>query len=143
MAFIYRSGSRLARSTPHAEARDYGVYFIFKSMEQGRTFRITVPKLPKYPTRDPNHRILEHQRSRFTHYYFLHSGMRCWGRPSSRVASFPPFPATYWLNGQSFIERELEQAGIGFHKNDYAFLAVDQLAALQCRRRPPEPSHYP
>ena len=45
----------------------YGVYFIFKSMEQGRTFRISVPK---YPTQDPNHRILSHQRSRFTHYYF-------------------------------------------------------------------------
>jgi hypothetical protein len=45
----------------------YGVYFIFKSMEQGRTFRITVPK---YPTQDPNHRILAHQRSRFTHDYF-------------------------------------------------------------------------
>ena len=40
----------------------FGVYFIFKSMEQGRTFRITVPK---YPTQDPNHRILAHQRSRF------------------------------------------------------------------------------
>ena len=45
----------------------YGVYFIFKSMEQGRTFRISVPK---YPTPDPNYRILAHQRSRFTHYYF-------------------------------------------------------------------------
>ena len=33
----------------------YGVYFIFKSMEQGPTFRITVPK---YPTQDPNYRIL-------------------------------------------------------------------------------------
>src|SRR5205807_9144596 len=50
------------------EKRDaFGVYFIFKSMEQGRTFRITVPK---FPTQDPNHRILAHQRSRFTHYYF-------------------------------------------------------------------------
>jgi len=36
-------------------------------MEQGRTFRISVPK---YPTPDPNYRILAHQRSRFTHYYF-------------------------------------------------------------------------
>src|SRR5215831_18158394 len=33
------------------KSNTYGVYFIFKSMEQGRTFRITVPK---YPTRDPN-----------------------------------------------------------------------------------------
>ena len=45
----------------------YGVYFIFKSMEQGATFRCSVPK---FPTQDPNHRILAHQRSRFTHYYF-------------------------------------------------------------------------
>jgi hypothetical protein len=36
----------------------YGVYFIFKSMEQGPTFRISVPK---YPTKDPNHRILAPQ----------------------------------------------------------------------------------
>ena len=50
------------------EKRDaYGVYFIFKSMEQGRTFRIS---MPKFPTRDPNHRILASQRSRFTHFYF-------------------------------------------------------------------------
>src|SRR5260370_39001906 len=45
----------------------YGVYFIFNSMEQGPTFRVTVPK---YPTKDPNHRILAGQRSRFTHDYF-------------------------------------------------------------------------
>ena len=29
----------------------FGVYFIFRSMEQGRTFRIGEPK---YPTQDPN-----------------------------------------------------------------------------------------
>src|SRR4051794_37502664 len=45
----------------------YGVYFIFQSMEQGPTFRCS---MPKFPTQDPNHRILRSQRSRFTHYYF-------------------------------------------------------------------------
>jgi hypothetical protein len=45
----------------------YGAYFIFKSMEQGPSFRVTVPK---FPTKDPNHRILAHQKSRFTHNYF-------------------------------------------------------------------------
>jgi hypothetical protein len=39
------------------------------------------------------------------------------------VASFFPFHATYWLNGHSFIERELKRAGIGFHENGNAFLA--------------------
>src|SRR5712671_6686964 len=52
---------RLRRMT---KRNAYGVYFIFKSMEQGPTFRVSVPK---YPTKDPNHRILARQRSRFTH----------------------------------------------------------------------------
>jgi hypothetical protein len=105
----------------------YGVYFIFKSMEQGRTFRVTVPK---YPTPDPNYRILAQQWSRFTHYYFYVRD-EFLGPIIVRVASFFPFHATYWLNGHSFIERELKRAGIDFRKNDNAFLAVDDVAALQ------------
>ena len=105
----------------------YGVYFIFKSMEQGRTFRIS---MPKYPTKDPNYRILANQTSRFTHYYFYIRD-EVLGPIIVRVASFFPFHTTYWLNGHSFIERELHRAGIGFRKNDNAFLAVDDVAALQ------------
>ena len=73
----------------------YGVYFIFKSMEQGRAFRISVPK---YPTQDPNHRILAHQKSRFTHYYFYIRD-EVLGPIIIRVSSFFPFHARYWLNG--------------------------------------------
>ena len=80
------------------KAKCFGVYFIFKSMEQGRTFRITVPK---YPTQDPNYRILAHQRSRFTHYYFYIRD-EVLGPIIVRVASFFPFHATYWLNGSLF-----------------------------------------
>ncbi len=105
----------------------YGVYFIFKSMEQGRTFRISVPK---YPTQDANHRILAHQTSRFTHYYFYVRDAVL-GPIVIRMASFLPFHATYWLNGHSFIEQELNRKRIGFRKNDNAFLAVDDVATLQ------------
>ena len=74
------------------ERRDrFGVYFIFKSMEQGPTFRCTVPK---YPTKDPNHRILAPQRSRFTHYYFYIRDETL-GPIVMRVASFFPFQTTY------------------------------------------------
>ena len=96
-------------------------------MEQGRTFRISVPK---YPTPDPNYRILAHQRSRFTHYYFYIRD-EVLGPIGLRVASFFPFHATYWLNGHSFMEQELNRSRIGFHKSDNAFLAVDDVAALQ------------
>jgi hypothetical protein len=105
----------------------YGVYFILKSMEQGPTFRVTVPK---YPTRDPNYRILARQRSRFTHYYFYIRDETL-GPMAIRIASFLPFQATYYLNGHSFIEQELNRAQIGFRKNDNAFLAVDDVIALQ------------
>jgi hypothetical protein len=110
-----------------AKNNAYGIYFIFKSMEQGPTFRIS---MPKYPTKDPHYRILAHQRSRFTHYYFYIRD-EVLGPMVMRVASFFPFQTTYYLNGHSFIEQELKRAQIGFRKNDNAFLAVDDVAALQ------------
>ncbi len=106
----------------------YGAYFIFKSMEQGPTFfRIS---LPKYPAKDPHYRIVARQRSRFTHYYFYVRD-EALGPMVVRAASFFPFQTTYYLNGHSFIEQELKRAGIGFRKHDNAFLAVDDVAALQ------------
>ena len=76
-------------------ARDaYGVYFIFKSMEQGPSFRVSAPK---YATKDPNYRILARQRSRFTHYYFYLRDETL-GPMMMRVASVFPFQTTDYLN---------------------------------------------
>lgn len=105
----------------------YGVYFVFKSMEQGSTFRSSVPK---FPTQDPNYRILARQRSRFTHYYFYVRD-EVLGPVVIRVASFFPFQTTYYLNGHSFIEQQLNRRKIGFRKNDNAFLATDNVEQLQ------------
>ena len=105
----------------------YGVYFIFRSMEQGPTYRVS---LPKYPSKDPHYRILARQRSRFTHYYFYIRD-EALGPMVVRATSFLPFQTTYYLNGHSFIEQELKRAGIGFRKHDNAFLAVADPAALQ------------
>jgi hypothetical protein len=108
-------------------ADHYGIYFIFKSMEQGPSFRCTVPK---FPTQDPNHRILAPQRSRFTHYYFYIRD-EVLGPMVMRVGSFFPFQTTYWINGHSFMERELLRLNISFRKNDNAFLAVEDPKLLQ------------
>ena len=107
--------------------RGTGVYFIFKSMEQGTTFRSSVPK---FPTADPNYRILGKQRSRFTHYYFYIRDQTL-GPLVLRVASFLPFQTTYYLNGHSFIEQELRRSGRAFRKHDNAFLAVADPRRLQ------------
>jgi hypothetical protein len=96
-------------------------------MEQGATFRCSIPK---FPTQDPNHRILRRQCSRYTHYYFYLRDETL-GPMVLRVASFFPFQTTYYLNGHSFIEQELNRQKVGFRKNDNAFLAVDNATALQ------------
>ena len=105
----------------------FGVYFIFKSLEQGPTFR-SLP--PKFPTDDPHYRILQRQRSRYTHYYFyirdevLGPLLLCAG-------SFLPFQTTYYLNGHHFMEGELQRQGIRFRKDDNAFLWTEDPPALQ------------
>ena len=113
------------RRMEHSNA--YGVYFIFRSMEQGPSFRSS---RPKYPTDDPNYCILAAQRSRFTHYYFYIRD-EVMGPMVFRVGSFFPFQATYWINGHSFMEQELKRLNIAFRKDDNAFLAVDDPEALQ------------
>ena len=60
----------------------------------------------KYPSKDPHYRILAHQRSRFTHYYFYIRD-EVLGPMVLLVASFFPFQTAYYLNGHSFIEQEL------------------------------------
>src|SRR6267142_2059673 len=43
----------------------FGVCFIFRSLEQGTTFRVLPPKAA-----DPLYRLIKRTRSRFTHFYF-------------------------------------------------------------------------
>ena len=119
--YVQRWLHRIERHNQH------GVYFIFKSMEQGQTFRSV---LPKFPTHDPNYRILHKNRSRFTHYYFYIRD-EVLGPMVLRVGSFFPFHTTYYINGHSFIEKELLRKGVQFRKKDNAFLTVSDPQALQ------------
>jgi len=105
----------------------FGPYFILKSMEQGPTFQ---SRLPKFPTDDPNYRILKRHRTRYTHYYFYIRD-EVLGPLVVCVGSFLPFQTTYYLNGHHFIEGELRRQGIRFRKDDNAFLWVSDARALQ------------
>lgn len=116
---------------PHLQRMErqnrFGVYFILRSMEVGPSFRIT---MPKYPTSDPDYRIVSYQRSRYGHYYFYIRD-EVLGPMALCVGSFLPFSITYYLNGHSFIERELLRERIPFRKDDNAFLAVADPQRLQ------------
>ena len=77
----------------------FGVSFIFKSLEQGPTFRSL---LPKYPTGDPDYRILKRQRSPCTHYFYIRDEVL--GPMALCVGSFLPFPTTDSIHGHHFID---------------------------------------
>jgi hypothetical protein len=106
-----------------------GVACVLTSMEQGRTF---VSYTPRFPTKrgDPTYRIITACRKQFLHYYFyvLDPVM---GPMSLRIATYLPFNVTCYLNGHSFMAHELTRAGITFEKEDNAFLATADLAALR------------
>jgi hypothetical protein len=105
----------------------FGVYFIFRSKERGRTFRCV---MPKYPTDDPHYRIIKNNWPQFTHFYFyirdevLGPMLMCAG-------SYLPFQTTYYINGHEFIAGQLRRQGVGFRKDDNAFLWTANPQALQ------------
>ena len=107
--------------------KQFGAYFILKSWEQGPTFRVVSPK---FPTDDPDYRIVKRQRSPYTHYYFYIRD-EVLGPMVMCVGSFLPFQTSYYLNGHSFIAGELQRQSVRFHKDDNAFLATADLPALQ------------
>jgi hypothetical protein len=105
----------------------HGVYCIFTSMEMGSTFQV---RMPKFPTDDPDYRIIRRVPSRYLHYYFYIRDPVI-GPLAMCVGTYLPFQTTYYLNGHNFIEIELRNQGVTFRKDDNAFLATSDPHALQ------------
>ena len=105
----------------------YGVYFIFQSMEQGSCFK-SMP--PKYPTDDPNYRIIRRDKRLYTHLYFYLRD-EVLGPMAMCVGTYLPFLIFYYVNGHHYIENELKRAKVGYRKDDNAFLWVADPKALQ------------
>lgn len=110
------------------KAGRFGVYFIFQAMEQGWTYRPG-----RVPVRQPDgsdYLILHKHRSRYRFYYFYLRD-EILGPIIVRMGTFLPFEASYWVNGHSYIERELIRQGVRFRKQDNAFLWVEAQEKLQ------------
>jgi hypothetical protein len=106
----------------------WGVYFIFQALEQGWTFR---PGFKKVQQEDGSqYPILHRHRSRYRYYYFYLRDPEM-GPMIVRMGTFIPFEASYWINGHSFIERQLERQGVKFDKRDNAFVSVEDVNKLQ------------
>ena len=107
-----------------------GVYFIFQAMERGWTYRPSPKLVSRYPGGPEDYPILRCYRSRFRFYYFYIRD-EVLGAMIVRMGTFIPFEASYYLNGHNYVECELRKAGVDYRKDDNAFLAVSDAAALQ------------
>jgi hypothetical protein len=107
--------------------RQHGVYCIFTGMEMGSTFN---SRMPKFPTEDPDYRIIRRLPSRFLHYYFYIRDPVI-GPLAMCVGTYLPFQTTYYLNGHNFMEIELRRQGVTFRRDDNAFLSTSDPKALQ------------
>src|SRR6266567_8463429 len=115
---------------PHLQRMErqnrHGLYFIIPSMEMGSTF---CSLMPKYPTDDPNYRLIKRRPSRYLHYYFYIRDPVI-GSLAMGVGTYLPFKTTYYLNGHNFIEIELLRQGVAFRKDDNAFLSTSDPQVL-------------
>lgn len=108
----------------------FGVYFIFQAMERGWTFRPGKLLARRVPNGPADYPILHRYRSRYRYYYFYIRD-EVLGALVLRMGTFIPFEASYYLNGHNFVERQLLAKGVEFRKDDNAFVAVADPAALQ------------
>ena len=96
-------------------------------MELGSTFS---SKMPRFPTDDPDYRIIRRVPSRYLHYYFYIRDPVV-GPLSMCIGTYLPFQTTYYLHGHNFIGIELRRQGVIFRKDDNAFLSTSDPKALQ------------
>jgi hypothetical protein len=108
----------------------FGVYFIFQTMEQGWTFRPGQQLVSRTPGGPADYPILHRHRARYRYYYFYLRD-EVMGPMILRMGTFIPFEASYYLNGHSYIEQHLRRQGVSFRKDDNAFRSVENVAALQ------------
>jgi hypothetical protein len=111
------------------DAAAEGVVCVLTSVEAGRTFVSYTPRYPP-PGQDPHYRLIHACRKRFVHFYFYVRDPVL-GPMSLRVGTFLPFTLACFLNGHSFLAQEFTRRGVAFRKDDNAFLAVADLAALE------------
>ena len=104
-----------------------GVVCILTSMEQNRTF---CSYIPHYPTDDPYYRIIRPSRSRFLHYYFYLVDT-VMGPMSLRVASYIPYNLTFYLNGHSYLARQMDLRGKKYRKRDNVFTYLEDTALIE------------
>jgi hypothetical protein len=72
--------------------------------------------------------VFRHRKCKFYYLYFIDP---LFGWMHVRIQSWVPFDVQVYINGRSYLQRQLDRCGIGYEKRDNCFVRIDDLPAAQ------------
>jgi hypothetical protein len=100
-----------------------GPVCLFSAVEPCKTVKLVRP-------RDGADSYLRHHLTRCLHYYFYLIDKR-FGLMHVRVQTYWPFSVQIWINGREYLARQMDQAGIQYHREDNAFTWIENFPRAQ------------
>jgi hypothetical protein len=113
----------MARSIVARDGVRQGLIAVLKCLEPGYSFRL-------YKNGEAKKLELRSQRRRCLHYYHYYQHPQL-GFLHTRLQSWFPFTMHVCLNGREWLARQLDQAGVGYLRQDNCLVAVEDLAKAQ------------
>jgi hypothetical protein len=117
------SKEKLARAIAERDGVRDGLIAVLKCVEPCWSFGI-------YKNRETKKLELRSQQRKCLHYYhyYLHPQL---GFLHTRLQTWFPFTMQVCLNGREWLARQLDQAGVGYVRQDNCIVAVEDLAKAQ------------
>ena len=113
----------LARSIAERDGIDSGLICVLSCVEPCMSFNVRGSR------RTRKLELVKQQRKcRFFYFYYQHEEF---GLMHVRLQSWLPFDVQVCLNGRSYLQRQLDRAGIGYRKADNCFTSIDDVPRAQ------------
>jgi hypothetical protein len=113
----------LAREIMERDQVHEGLVCVLTSVEPCRSFRV-------FPDRQTQH-LHVRPADRKCLFFYLYYCDRDFGLMHIRLQSWLPFGIQIWVNGRSWLARQLDREGIGYQRNDNCFSHIDNLPRAQ------------
>ena len=117
------SKEETARAIAHADGVEQGLICVLKCVEPCHSYELVRNRERKKASIEPRRR-----KCTFLYHYWMDP---TFGLMSGRIQTWLPYPIQICVNGREWLARSLDQAGIGYRRQDNCITWVEDLAAAQ------------
>jgi hypothetical protein len=111
-----RSKEQIAKEIARHDKIEHGLIVILSALEPCQSFSVRGQRQSK-----EIHLVLETRKCLFFYHYFIHP---LFGFMHARVQSWFPFTIDFCLNGREWLARQMDRAGMGYHRRENCFVAI-------------------